>query len=168
MLSRQRKYIREILRHVYSKQQPWICITWPSFLLTCALLFITSTSKWVKKLHVSFVYNNCFGLFLAARFYFEKFSTWIWRLLFAVNVTLNLSFIIIMNGGKRQDSNVCRKTTFSCSLLPIFFVVPLQSLPSYARYSLNSVLTIWLTYRLPDCLIARSDWLSHWLPGLID
>ena len=79
---RDKENIREILRHVYSKQQPWICITWPSFLLTSALLFITSTSKWVKKLHVSFVYNNCFGLFLAARFLF-------WEIL-----NLNLTFAV--------------------------------------------------------------------------
>ena len=77
-----KKIYWEILRHVYSKQQPWICITWPSFLLTCALLFITSSSKWVKKLHVSFVYNNCFGLFLAARFLF-------WEIL-----NLNLTFAV--------------------------------------------------------------------------
>ena len=29
------------------ERQMWICTTWPSFLLTCALLFITSTPKFV-------------------------------------------------------------------------------------------------------------------------
>ena len=48
--------------------------------LYCSLL--QSTSKWVKKLHVRFVYNNYFGLFLTARFLF-------WEIL-----NLNLTFAV--------------------------------------------------------------------------
>ena len=41
-----------------------------------------------------FIHKNCFDLFLSC-LYFEKFSTWIWRLPFAVYVMLKLSSVSI-------------------------------------------------------------------------
>ena len=43
--------------------------------------------------HAIWIHENCFELFLPAIFLFEIFSTWISRLPFAVNVTLNLSIV---------------------------------------------------------------------------
>ena len=65
------------------------CTTWPSFSFTCRLLFIISTLKLVvswKFLSIRIVLS-CFYLLI---FYFEKFSTWIWRLPFAVYVKRGL------------------------------------------------------------------------------
>ena len=65
------------------------CTTWPSFSFTCRLLFIISTLKLVvswKFLSIRIVLS-CFYLLI---FYFEKFSTWIWRLPFAVYVKRRL------------------------------------------------------------------------------
>ena len=76
------------------KRQTWICTRCPSFPFTCRFLFIASTTK----------LPDCFTLVLTIRIllscfyllisYFGKFSTWIWRLLFAVNVALNLSYVV--------------------------------------------------------------------------
>ena len=43
--------------------------------------------------HAIWIHENCFELFLPAIFLFEIFSTWMSRLPFAVNVTLNLSIV---------------------------------------------------------------------------
>ena len=59
------------------------CTTWSIFLFTCRLLFIISTPKLVVSgnfLSIRIVLS-CFYLLI---FYFEKFSTWIWLLPFAV------------------------------------------------------------------------------------
>ena len=72
-----KKENREIKRHDYAKRQTWICTTWPGFVLNWRLLFITAR-----------VVLNSFYLLI---YYSEKFSTWIWRYPFVVNVTLNLS-----------------------------------------------------------------------------
>ena len=82
--SRQR-VIREAKRHVYVKRQTRICTTWPSFSFTCRLLFNTQISSCTLLLSIRIVLN-CVYLLI---FYFEKFSTWIWQLPYAVNVTLN-------------------------------------------------------------------------------
>ena len=61
--------IREVKRHVYVKRQTRICTTRLSFLSICRLLFNISTPSLVVE------------LFLSAHFlYFEKLSSWIWRL----------------------------------------------------------------------------------------
>ena len=81
---------REVKHHVYVKRQTRICTMWPSFLLTCRLLFIISTPKLIVSrnfLSIRIVLSCVYLLF----FYFEKFSTWIWRLPFAVYVKLKLS-----------------------------------------------------------------------------
>ena len=44
-----------------------------------------------KQFYVSFNHRNRLERFLSAYFYSEKFSTWIWRQPFVVNVNLNLS-----------------------------------------------------------------------------
>ena len=80
----------EVKHHVYVKRQTRICITWPSFPVTCRLLFIISTHKLVvvpNFLSIRIVLS-CFYLLI---FYFEKFLTWIWGFPFAVYVKLKLS-----------------------------------------------------------------------------
>ena len=74
---------REITHHVYVKRQTRICTAWPSFLFTCRLLLIISTPKLVISRNFSSIriVLSCFYLLI---FYFEKFSTWIWRLPLAV------------------------------------------------------------------------------------
>ena len=62
-----KRFIRWIKSHVYAKRQSWICTTWPSFVLNCRLLFITST-------HASFIQKNCWTVFLCL------FSILIWLL----------------------------------------------------------------------------------------
>ena len=56
------------------------------------------------------IVRDCFYLLI---FYFEKFSTWVWRLPFAVNVNLNLSIMllttwltILLSLGKEAASNI--------------------------------------------------------------
>ena len=80
--------IREVKHHVYVKQQTRIGATWPSFSIACRLLFIISTHKLVvsgNSLSIRIVLSSFFLLI----FYFEKFSTWIWRLPSAVSWSLN-------------------------------------------------------------------------------
>ena len=84
--------------HVYAKRQTWICTTWPSFPLNCRLLFITSTQKissFTPVLSIRIVQDSFYPLI----FYSEKFSTWIWRLPFAVNVSL-ISLLIAVSHFK--------------------------------------------------------------------
>ena len=80
----------EVKHHVYVKRQTRICTTWPSFPITCRLLFIISTHELVVShnfLSIRIVWS-CFYLLI---FYFEIFSTWIWRLPF----TWSLNSLII-------------------------------------------------------------------------
>ena len=58
-----------VICHVNFKWQKWICTTWPSFLFSWRLLFITSKKKLNKLFHASFIHKNCFELFLPAIFY---------------------------------------------------------------------------------------------------
>ena len=69
----------EIKIHAYAKRQTWICITWPSF----SIIFFTP----VLTIGIA---RGCFYLLI---FYSKDFSTWVWRLPFAVNVNINLSLI---------------------------------------------------------------------------
>ena len=89
-----------VICHVNFKWQKWICTTWPSYLFSWRLLFITSAKKLNKLFHASFIHKNCFELFLPAFFFFnfEIFSIWIWRLPFAVNATLKLSIVKLLTG----------------------------------------------------------------------
>ena len=65
------------------KQQTRRCTTWPSFPITCRLLFIISRDKLVDSRNFLSIriLLSCFYLFI---FYVEKFSTWIWRLPFSL------------------------------------------------------------------------------------
>ena len=87
--------IWDIKFHVYAKREMWICTTWPSFSFNCRQLFITSTteywSSFTPVLYIRIVLDSFYLLI----FCFEKFSTWIWRLPFGVNVNLKLSIFII-------------------------------------------------------------------------
>ena len=70
-----------------SNAQTRICTTWPSLPFTCRLLFIISTHKLVVSrnfLSIKIVLS-CFYLLI---FNFEKCSTWIWLLSFAIYVKL--------------------------------------------------------------------------------
>ena len=65
---------------------------WSSFPFNCRLLFISSSKKisiFTPFLSIRVVLDS----FCRLIFYSEKFSTWMWRLPFAVNVHLNLSNI---------------------------------------------------------------------------
>ena len=81
------KLVREDKHHVYVKRQTRICATWPSFPISCCLLFIISTPTLVVSNNFSSIriVLSCFYLLI---FYFEKFSTWIWYMLFAIYVKL--------------------------------------------------------------------------------
>ena len=82
---------REVKHHVYVKREFVPRDQVSPF--TCRLLFIISTHKLVVSrnfLSIRIVLS-CFYLLI---FYFEKFSTWIWRLPFAVYVKLKLSYEI--------------------------------------------------------------------------
>ena len=89
----------EVKHHVYVKRQTRICTTWPSFPFTCRLLFIISSHKLVVSrnfLSIRIVLS-CFYLLI---FYFEKFSTWIWRLPFAIYVKLKPSNDLYTHSNK--------------------------------------------------------------------
>ena len=92
---------REVNHHIYIKGQRQICTTWPSFFFTCCLLFIISTPKLLVSSNFSSVriVLTCFYL-LILFFYFEKFSTWIWHLLFAIYMKFKLS--IVKKTGRRN------------------------------------------------------------------
>ena len=121
---------REIKIHVYSKRHKWICTTWRSFPFTL-YCFYTKISSFF---FASFNYRNrsdCFYLLISV--YCEKFSTWIWRFPFAVNVILNLTIIhrITGNTSNRQSriqspskiKTACTDTSFlknHCKCLPVF------------------------------------------------
>ena len=102
----------ETLRHhVYGKRQTLVCTTWPSSPFTCRFLFIISTHE---KLVVSRIFLSigivlsCFYLLI---FYFEKFSTWIWRLPFAIYVKLNLSITSLTDESVGGRHNLFRLNT---------------------------------------------------------
>ena len=91
---------REIKIHVYAKGQTWICTTWPSFSLNCRKLFITSIKKigsFTPVLYIRIVLDSFYLLILFS----EKFSTWICRLPFGVNV--NSVLISPFWRGKRDS-----------------------------------------------------------------
>ena len=60
--------------HIYIKWQMHICITWPSFPLTCHLLFIIFTHKLLVVVSQIFFIQKCFELFLRAHFLFWENS----------------------------------------------------------------------------------------------
>ena len=69
--------------------ETWICTTvtvpFPPFLVVHCLLLLHK--YW--KIHDSFIRKYYFGQLLSSHFFlFEKFSTWIWMFVVAVNVTL--------------------------------------------------------------------------------
>ena len=66
---------------------------------TCRLLFIISTHKLVVYYAIFLSTRIVVSWFYLLIFYFEKFSTWIWRLPFAVYVKLNLSI-----GGSGKEA----------------------------------------------------------------
>ena len=84
----QEKNIREIKIHIYAKRQTLICTAWPSFPLKCHLLLITFTHKKSSLMPVLSI-RIVSGQFLSAYFLFWEILNL--NLLFAVNVTVNLS-----------------------------------------------------------------------------
>ena len=84
----QEKNIREIKIHIYAKRQTLICTAWPSFPLKCHLLLITFTHKKSSFMPVLSI-RIVSGQFLSAYFLFWEILNL--NLLFAVNVTVNLS-----------------------------------------------------------------------------
>ena len=76
--------------------------TYSPFSLYC---FYTKISSFMPDITIGIVWD-CFYLLI---FYSEKFSTWVWRLQFAVNVNLNLSNV----GRSRVNVNVEPRSTFT-------------------------------------------------------
>ena len=96
----------EVKHHVYVQRLVRIYTTLPSFPFTCRLLFITSTRKLVVSRNFSSIriVLSCFYVLI---FYFEKFSTWIWRMSFAVYAKLKLSNIwaqLLSKHAKKSSS----------------------------------------------------------------
>ena len=88
------------------QRQARVYTTLPSFPFTCRLLFIISTRKLVVSRNFSSIriLLSCFWMLI---FYFEKFSTWIWRLSFAVYAKLKLSNIwaqLLSKHAKKSSS----------------------------------------------------------------
>ena len=81
---------RKITIHVYSKTADvnlyHVTMFSPYFPFTFYYLY-TKRSSFIPVLTI-WIFRDCFYLLI---FYSEKFSTWIWRLPFAVNMNLNLS-----------------------------------------------------------------------------
>ena len=87
------------------------------FTLYC---FYTKISSFMPVFTLGIV-RDCFYLLI---FYFEKFSTWVWRLPFAVNVNLNLS---IHNGSLRIKKCLWPYHTLNSSreLLRLWIGIPI-------------------------------------------
>ena len=107
--ARLQREIREIKSQVLAKRQTRSGTTWPSFRLNCRLLFITSTQKsgFMQVLSIRIVLDS----FCLLIFYSEKFLTWIWRLSFAVNVTVDLSSA--SSACFVEDANTRQRLSFS-------------------------------------------------------
>ena len=105
-----RPVYREVKHQVYGNRQTRMCNTWLSFPFTYRLLFIISTHKLVASrnfLSITIVLS-CFYLLI---FYFEKFSTWIWRLPFTVYVKLKLPTKSPGPGGRDFSQRTLLRTT---------------------------------------------------------
>ena len=94
--------IRKVKHHVCVKRQTQICTTWPSFTVTCCLLFIISTHKLVTSSNLFFIVKNCFELSLSAHFKFWEilnlnltFSVYIYAFSEAVKLKLS-SFAVFL------------------------------------------------------------------------
>ena len=88
-----------------------------SFTLYC---FYTKISSFMPVLTIGIV-RDCFYLLI---FYSEKFSTWVWRLPFAVNVNLNLSNLdikLIFQSGTLSPRGVNKCFSFN-QFIPVFHV----------------------------------------------
>ena len=92
---------REITIHVYSKTADvnlyHVTKFSPYFPFTL-YYFYTKRSSFIPVLTI-WIFRDCFYLLI---FYSEKFSTWVWRLPFAVNVNLNLSNLSWLFFAKRD------------------------------------------------------------------
>ena len=88
-----------------------------SFTLYC---FYTKISSFMPVSTIGIV-RDCFYLLI---FYSEKFSTWVWRLPFAVNVNLNLSNLdikLIFQSGTLSPRGVNKCFSFN-QFIPVFHV----------------------------------------------
>ena len=86
-IPRFRGYTKQVKQHVYVIRQTWICITWPSFLFTCHLLFIISTPRLVVSRNFSSI-RIVLSCFYPLIFHFEFLNL---NLTFAAYVKLKLS-----------------------------------------------------------------------------
>ena len=121
--------IREVNHHVYVKRQTQICTSWPSF--PHYLSFISTHKSVVSPQFLSIrTVSSCFYLLI---FYFEKFSTWIWRLPFAVYVKLKLSTKHRVY-GKRQRWICPMWPSFPFTHLLLFIIPTRKSVDSRQFY----------------------------------
>ena len=133
----------------------------------------------IKWFHASFIYKNCSGQFLSAYLYSNKFSTWIWRLPFAVNVTLNLA----NNGDGSEKTSPKTQFEFAlpklysailiffyqsiffwsswvvhyCRFLPTYNVIPKRTPDNMLFWKLTeSNNSVWIP--VTNCTIMTSSW----------
>ena len=91
--------IREIKRHVYGKQQTWICPTRPSFRLTCRFpvhYFYTNFSS----------FRIVLDSFFLLTFHFENFSTCIWLLPFAICLKRDSKYLCCLCNLRSSGRNL--------------------------------------------------------------
>ena len=90
----------EILSHVYAKRKTFICTTWTSFSSSARYcLLLLHKNEWF---HASCIHENCSGQFLTPYFLLREILNL--NLTFAVNVTLNLSYISLRKQPTLSDA----------------------------------------------------------------
>ena len=94
---------REVKHHINVKRQTRICTTWPSFLITCLLLFIISTPEVVVSCNF-FIHKNCFELFLSANFLY-------WEIL---NLKLTIAVFATLRLRGRPGKDCCQRALWDC------------------------------------------------------
>ena len=118
----------------------WICTTWPSFPLSCRLLFnyfYSKISSFMPVLSTRIVLHS---------FESESESTWIWRLLFVVNVTLDRVCTLFWTKTSRTFQGLSRthfpfsKDSIQCRKEPWVYIF-LSSTTAWAILSWSSFIS---------------------------
>ena len=125
-----------------------ICTMWPSFPFTCCLLFIILTHKLAVSRNFSSIriVLSCFLLI----FYFEKFSTWIWRLPYTWCLNSPRYFFLIkLYCLGLHKSRVCFLWCFIWRGCKIFCQLEHEHLRSYCRVTrLNKLLFLFVLRKI--------------------
>ena len=124
----------------------------PLYLSITVHYFYTEISSFTQ----SFIHRNCSELFLSLLiFSFEKFSTWIWRLPFAVYVKLKLSLQLLQLGFR--DTTWIPENEHKPNNIPFFPTVTMflgsksrESRENKANFLRRQTLMLGLVHTLPD------------------